>query len=258
MAPSCRTSRRPARPTRQGPLNSYQGVPAQPAGTTQGVVWVAGAEPGGNASRAMAVRSRACANARRTPVWERLFPVPKPRYAVSRPGRGSTTSSGSVAMSAASAAAGASIPSTAASRSAADRSAGEAVQRRTITGGGGGVGTVDADGAAGAADPVGDASGDAGGAGEVDGLAAPPAAGWSDPREPQVPVLGPRRDPEPAGTGDLAHRDRVVGHRVHGSPRPRSPRLGCASRDGNAPSGEQSVNRTVRGPTASTRPSRPS
>ena len=37
-----------------GPLNSYQGVPAQPAGTSQGVVWVAGAEPGGNASRAMA------------------------------------------------------------------------------------------------------------------------------------------------------------------------------------------------------------
>ena len=148
---------------------------------------------------------------------------------MTRPGRDSSTISGSVSSSSAAASSGASMPSTSASRSASARAAAarqpSAARRRAaaVRRGGGEPGAVDGRGARRRETRPGS------------------PGGALDPGEAHVVVIGPgvhaerrrRRGPTRAASGSAAT----------GPPRTAStmPRAGCASRAGNAPSGEHSV-----------------
>src|SRR4051812_25579569 len=178
-----------------GPLKSYHGVPTQPPATTHGArksavlaPEPAAVVPEAAASPASALRSTPCPNAWRTDVLPSWKPVPKPRYAVARPGRGRISSSGRVEIVSRSAAAGSSIPSTSAPWSAEVRADGSAAQRRTMT---------EAGPAGGAAEPAGDPAAptgdgarvaEGGEAGAPDGPVPPDAPA---PADGPAPLDGP-------------------------------------------------------------------
>src|SRR4051812_32249716 len=258
-----------------GPLKSYHGVPTQPPATTHGArksavlaPEPAAVVPEAAASPASALRSTPCPNAWRTDVLPSWKPVPKPRYAVARPGRGRISSSGRVEIMSRSAAPGSSIPSTSAPWSAEVRADGSAAQRRTITDGGPAAGRAEPFGDA--PEPAGDGESVAEGrdAGAPDGPAPPDAPAPPDGPGPPGAALPVTRTSWTLSPGDQASTRKApappTSRIVDGSASMRStttvsstPSEGWASRAWNAPSGAHSVNRTVRGPVASIRPMRP-
>ena len=193
-------------------MNSYHGWPTQPDGTAHGVVKVAACEPAGNASRASAAWSRPWANARRTAASSNDRSAPKPRYAVSSPGRGQHDQLG-LELQLGDVGRGGVVDAVdlgALERRGPDRGRGRPAEDDDV---GRGCGGGSEDGA-----EDGDADGlpEGGPDGSGGGVAAA-GAPVVDAREADVVAVGPGVDPERPGAGRDARRLGILADDRHGA-----------------------------------------